>query len=39
MQKELWEQMKNKELLKKIAAQEEVFWLNENLEEIGRAHV
>ena len=33
MQKELWEQMKNKELLKKIAAQEEVFWLNENLED------
>lgn len=33
MQKEFWEQMKNKELLKKIAAEEEVFWLNENLED------
>ncbi len=32
MQKKFWEQMKNKALLKKVAAEEEVFWLNENLE-------
>ena len=32
MDQKLWEQMKNQPLLKRISAQEEVVWINEDLE-------
>ena len=37
MEKALWEQMKNQPLLKRIASGEEVFWLNEDLEDAKTA--
>lgn len=37
MEKALWEQMKNQPLLKRIASGEEVFWLNEELEDAKTA--
>ena len=30
MDQKLWEQMKNQPLLKRISAQEEVVWINED---------
>ncbi len=37
MDQQLWQQMKNQPLLKKIAAQQEVVWLNEDLEDAKTA--
>ena len=37
MDQQLWKKMKNQPLLKKIAAQQEVVWLNEDLEDAKTA--
>lgn len=37
MEQALWQQMKNQPLLKKIASEQEVFWLNDELEDAKTA--